>query len=129
MSKNVKLGQDILTGEKSKEAYYKDSAQFLNAGEKAAYEGGEGSGALAFLTRGMSNILLMMPQFLTPNCPYSGIQQLATRSMDDALRSFDGVLAEKPTNIVALLGKVWTYSIDPNLCGRLTYILGPHIVR
>jgi hypothetical protein len=35
-----------------------------------------------------------------------GIQQLATRSMDDALRSFDGVLAEKPTNIVALLGKV-----------------------
>lgn len=35
-----------------------------------------------------------------------GIQQLATRSMDDALRSFEGVLAEKPTNIVALLGKV-----------------------
>jgi len=26
--------------------------------------------------------------------------------MDDALRSFEGVLAEKPTNIVALLGKV-----------------------
>jgi RNA polymerase-associated protein CTR9 len=26
--------------------------------------------------------------------------------MDDALRSFDGVLIEKPTNLVALLGKV-----------------------
>jgi len=26
--------------------------------------------------------------------------------MDDALRSFDGVLAAKPTNLVALLGKV-----------------------
>jgi RNA polymerase-associated protein CTR9 len=26
--------------------------------------------------------------------------------MDDALRSFDAVLAEKPTNVVALLGKV-----------------------
>jgi RNA polymerase-associated protein CTR9 len=26
--------------------------------------------------------------------------------MDDALRSFEGVLLEKPTNIIALLGKV-----------------------
>lgn len=26
--------------------------------------------------------------------------------MDDAMRSFDGVLIEKPTNVVALLGKV-----------------------
>lgn len=34
-----------------------------------------------------------------------GIQQLATRSMDDAMRSFEGVLVEKPTNVVALLGK------------------------
>jgi hypothetical protein len=31
--------------------------------------------------------------------------------MDDALRSFEGVLAEKPTNIVALLGKVWISSM------------------
>jgi len=35
-----------------------------------------------------------------------GIQQLATQAIDDAMRSFDGVLAEKPTNVVALLGKV-----------------------
>jgi hypothetical protein len=26
--------------------------------------------------------------------------------MDDAMRSFDGVLAQNPTNLVALLGKV-----------------------
>ena len=35
-----------------------------------------------------------------------GIQQLATGSMDDAMRSFDGVLAQNPTNLVAILGKV-----------------------
>lgn len=26
--------------------------------------------------------------------------------MDDAMRSFDGVLAQNPTNLVAILGKV-----------------------
>jgi hypothetical protein len=30
--------------------------------------------------------------------------------MDDAMRSFEGVLAEKPTNIVALLGKVRSFA-------------------
>ena len=35
-----------------------------------------------------------------------GIHQLATRSLEDALQSFEGVLAERPTNVVALLGKV-----------------------
>jgi RNA polymerase-associated protein CTR9 len=35
-----------------------------------------------------------------------GIQQLATGSLDDAMRSFDGVLAQNPTNLVAILGKV-----------------------
>ncbi|KAF8893448.1 RNA polymerase II-associated protein [Infundibulicybe gibba] len=65
--------QDIMIGEKSKEEYYREAAQYLNAGEREVTDAGEG--------------------------------QLATRSMDDALRSFDGVLAEKPTNVVALLGK------------------------
>ncbi|KAH7920613.1 TPR-like protein [Leucogyrophana mollusca] len=78
--------EDKLAGERTKEEYYKEAAQYLNSGERAAAEGGEGvGGTLAFLTR--------------------GIQQLATRSMDDALRSFEGVLAVKPTNLVALLGK------------------------
>jgi RNA polymerase-associated protein CTR9 len=47
---------------------------------------------------------------------FSGIQQLATRSMDDAMRSFDGVLAEKPTNVVALLGKVCLVILYPSNC-------------
>ena len=98
------IGEDKLT-ERSKEEYYRDAAQYLNAGERAAAEGGEGvGGTLAFLTRGTSRT-----SFGGPNSGlliYIGIQQLATRSMDDAMRSFEGVLAEKPTNIVALLGKV-----------------------
>ncbi|KAF8160649.1 RNA polymerase II-associated protein [Crassisporium funariophilum] len=78
--------QDVMTSEKSKEVYHRDAAQYLNTGERVAADSGEGvRGTLAFLTR--------------------GIQQLATRSMDDAMRSFDGVLAEKPTNLVAILGK------------------------
>lgn len=66
----VSLGQDILTGERPKEEYYKDSAQFLNTGEKAILEAGDRSGGtLAFLTRGMPNILLfhLTPIFLCAN--------------------------------------------------------------
>lgn len=48
------VGEDKLTGVRSKEEYYRDAAQYLNAGERAAAEGGEGvGGTLAFLTRGM----------------------------------------------------------------------------
>ena len=47
-------GEDKLTGVRSKEDYYRDAAQYLNAGERAAAEGGEGvGGTLSFLTRGM----------------------------------------------------------------------------
>ncbi|KAF9232678.1 hypothetical protein BU15DRAFT_80981 [Melanogaster broomeanus] len=78
--------EDKLAGVRPKEEYYREAAQYLNTGERAAAESGEGvGGTLAFLTR--------------------GIHQLATRSMDDAMRSFEGVLAEKPTNVVAQLGK------------------------
>lgn len=78
--------QDNMKGEKSKEEYIREAAQLLNTGDKMGLESGEGiGGTLSFLTR--------------------GIQYLAMRSMDDALRSFEGVLAEKPTNLVALLGK------------------------
>lgn len=37
-----------------------------------------------------------------------GIHQMATRSMEDALRCFDAVLSTHPTNVIALLGKVCT---------------------
>jgi RNA polymerase-associated protein CTR9 len=39
------------------------------------------------------------------------IHQLASRSMEDGLRSFEAVLKEKPTNLIALLGKA-------RLCAR-----------
>lgn len=49
-----RAGEDKLTGVRSKEEYYRDAAQYLNAGERAAAEGGEGvGGTLAFLTRGI----------------------------------------------------------------------------
>lgn len=42
-----------MTTEKSKEDYYSVAAQYLNTGERAGAESGEGvSGTLAFLTRG-----------------------------------------------------------------------------
>ncbi|KAF6763213.1 RNA polymerase II-associated protein [Ephemerocybe angulata] len=73
--------QDKLAGEHTKEDYYKEAVQYLNSSINA----GEMPGSLSFLTR--------------------GIQQLATSALDDALRSFEGVLAGQPTNLVALLGK------------------------
>ncbi|TCD66299.1 hypothetical protein EIP91_001545 [Steccherinum ochraceum] len=76
--------QDSQTKEKQRDLYYKEAIQFLNQGDRAA-SGEAISPVLAFLTR--------------------AIYQLENRQMDDALRSFDGVLAIKPTNAVALLGK------------------------
>ncbi|KAJ3844010.1 RNA polymerase II-associated protein [Lentinula raphanica] len=82
--------EDIMTNQKSKEEYHKEAASLINASAKSASEASQSgepavSMELAFLAR--------------------GIQQLATRHLDEALRSFEDVLATKPTNIVALLGK------------------------
>ncbi|EPQ57686.1 hypothetical protein GLOTRDRAFT_127515 [Gloeophyllum trabeum ATCC 11539] len=78
--------QDDMSKEKAKADHYRESAQMLNSSERAVAESGQDfDPTLAFLTR--------------------GIQQLATRSLDDALRTFEGVLVQKPTNVVALLGK------------------------
>ena len=47
-------GEDELTSAGSKEENDRDAAQYLNAGERAAAEGGESvGGTLVFLTRGM----------------------------------------------------------------------------
>jgi RNA polymerase-associated protein CTR9 len=47
------IGEDKLTNVRPKEEYYREAAQYLNTGERAAAEGGEGvGGTLAFLTRG-----------------------------------------------------------------------------
>ncbi|KAN0116355.1 RNA polymerase [Russula decolorans] len=80
--------QDIMTAEKSRDEYMKEATQLLNHGDQAAAEGGEISSAtkeLLLLTR--------------------AIHQLANRSMEDALRSFEAVLKERPTNLISLLGK------------------------
>lgn len=117
-------GEDRHLGVRTKEDHYREAAQFLNAGERAAAEGGEGvGGTLAFLTRGTSYLRYRM----NTCSPYEGIHQLATRSMDDALRSFEGVLAEKPTNIVALLGKVRTSLFILPYISYITYA-GPYSI-
>ncbi|PCH35997.1 RNA polymerase II-associated protein [Wolfiporia cocos MD-104 SS10] len=77
--------EDIMTSEKARDEYYKEAAQYFNQGERASTESGEVGTMLAILTR--------------------AVLQVGQRTMDDALRSFDGVLVEKPTNLVALLGK------------------------
>ncbi|EMD33781.1 hypothetical protein CERSUDRAFT_117863 [Gelatoporia subvermispora B] len=77
--------QDKLHAERPKEDYYTDAASLFNLGEKKAAEAGDAGNVLSLLTR--------------------GILQLSKRSMSEAQRSFESVLAQKPTNIVALLGK------------------------
>ncbi|KZT10920.1 RNA polymerase II-associated protein [Laetiporus sulphureus 93-53] len=77
--------EDTMTSEKPRDEYYKDAAQYFNSGEKAAAESGDIGTMLSILTR--------------------GVLQMGTRAMDDSMRSFEGVLEDKPTNLVALLGK------------------------
>ena len=93
-----------MTSEKSKEDYYRDAAQYLNTGERVISDSGDRvSGTLAFLTRGRNHTLCYPRYFLMV---FQGIQQLATGSMDEAYSSFDGVLAQNRTNLVAKLGMV-----------------------
>ena len=40
-----------------------------------------------------------------------GLHQLATRALDDAMNSFQTILSENPTNLLALLGKVCTVRV------------------
>ena len=56
-----------------------------------------------------------------------GMYQLAITSLDDALSSFENVLAKKPTNLVALMGKVsqtWN-----SITSRLDAVTGPRSLR
>ena len=76
----------------------------VNASDNALRQSESGGGVLSLLARGIFTFAPSSGSFL--NCV--GIHQMATRSMEDALRSFDAVLAMHPTNVVALLGKVCT---------------------
>lgn len=86
-----------MTDQKTKTDYYKEAAVYLNSGVEVGFNGGH----LVFLTRGSSDSQLATFLMLA-----LGIHQLATRAMSDAMTSFNGVLEEKPTNLIALLGKV-----------------------
>lgn len=98
-----------MTNQKSKEEYHREAASLINAASSSASEASQSgepavSMELAFLTRGtFSGGHQSLDYSHRINI---GIQQLATRHMDEALRSFEDVLATKPTNLVALLGKV-----------------------
>ncbi|KAH9956945.1 RNA polymerase II-associated protein [Lactifluus volemus] len=80
--------QDIVAAERSREDYMREATQLLNHGDQSAAEGGEISAAI-------KELLLLT----------RAIHQLANRSMEDALRSFEAVLKERSTNLIALLGK------------------------
>ena len=95
-----------MTAEKSRDEYMREATQLLNHGDQAAAEGGEISSAtkeLLLLTRGTSH--WNFQPVLCLHLVLEAIHQLANRSMEDALRSFEAVLKEKPTNLIALLGK------------------------
>ncbi|TFK74286.1 RNA polymerase II-associated protein [Pluteus cervinus] len=86
---------DKLANTKTKGEYYTSAAQHINTGDRTAADASETVGTtVAFLTR--------------------GIYQLSMRSWDDARRSFQGVLDQKPTNIAALLGKARAAYGDKN---------------
>lgn len=91
-----------MTSQKTKEEHYKEAAMCINASDNALRQGESDGGVLFLLARGVSVFPSLTVSFL--NCV--GIHQMATRSMEDALRCFDGVLNTRPTNVIALLGKV-----------------------
>lgn len=73
----------------------------INASDNALRQNENDGGVLFLLARGT---LTFPPNISFLNCV--GIHQMATRSMEDALRCFDAVLNTHPTNVIALLGKV-----------------------
>ncbi|KAF9269021.1 RNA polymerase II-associated protein [Marasmius fiardii PR-910] len=79
--------EDILPPEqKTKEQYFNEATALMNRGMSLTTQSEKPvDGHLAFLTR--------------------GILQLDTRSFDEAMLSFEQVLSDRPTNIVALFGK------------------------
>ncbi|KAF7322161.1 RNA polymerase II-associated protein [Mycena kentingensis (nom. inval.)] len=74
--------QDVMRDAKTKNAFHSEAAVCLN---KASSAHGETKGYLFYLTH--------------------AIQQLAGRQMNDALSAFNTILDNKPTNLIALLGR------------------------
>ena len=111
---NCVAGQDDLRQERSQTAFHREATTHMNTADRwmgeVIFESkftGDASAVdyletVTYLTRGLSCVLN------TRVCTYTvpGVLQLSTRDLDDALRTFDGLLSKKPTNLVALLGKV-----------------------
>jgi hypothetical protein len=99
-----------MRSQKTKEEYYKDAAMRINASDGALRQCESDGGVLFLLARGIFTFTPSTVSFLD----YVGIHQMATRSMEDALRCFDAVMSTHPTNVIALLGKV-CYTRDSNV--------------
>jgi len=93
-----------MRSQKTKEEHYKDAAMCVNASDSALRQSESDGGVLFLLARG---IFTSAPSSAS-SLSCVGIHQMATRSMEDALRCFDAVLSTHPTNVIALLGKVCT---------------------
>jgi RNA polymerase-associated protein CTR9 len=105
MHPRIYVGHDKLTNEKPKDEYYKEATACINDSGRALGASESDGGALTYLTRGeVQDCCSLLDQLMWRN-PV-GVHYLAIRNMDEALRAFDSVLALKPTNLVALLGKV-----------------------
>lgn len=76
-----------MSGQKTKELLIQEAGMHVNA-------------VTQFLTAG-----LVEPAQTPLGILSFAIQQLATRAFDEAIKSFQSVLDQQPTNIVALLGK------------------------
>lgn len=77
--------QDNMTHERSQAEYMTEATLHLNSCEKAIAEESSQPSLLLMLTR--------------------AIHQLANRSMEESLRTFEGILEAYPTNLIALMGK------------------------
>ena len=78
--------KDSLPSNVTQAEHLGEAAGHLNTASKAAGGLGGSTEILGYLTR--------------------GAHQLASRQLDEALRSFEGVLSKSQHNVVALLGKV-----------------------
>ena len=111
-----------MTSQKTKEDHYKEAAMCINASDNSLRQNESDGGVLFLLARGILAFISTGTRLL--NC--IGIHQLATRSMEDALRCFDAVLSTHPTNIIALLGKVCTIGSNGAINPSIYFYLNRH---
>ena len=92
-----------MSKERARDEYHREATSLFNKGSQAAAEGGESQTLLSTLTRG-KRIRRLSVRWTHEPC--KGILNMSSGQWEDASRTFDSVVAEKPTNLIALLGKV-----------------------